>query len=120
NPDNGYADEPGQSRYSPEFITRYRQAQRERVERLDDVARGLIERRQSARRKIKEGVRDRAARLQAAHTPIMTVWRTDADLRCLDLSLDPSDRAPGSIWGRDPLVSNYGSVGFGRLCSPES
>src|SRR5690606_7567091 len=99
---------------------RYRNAQRARVERLDDVARRLIERRQSARRRVKEGGAGRALRLQAAHTPIMTVWRTDADLRCLDLTLDPSDRAPGSIWGNDPLVSNYGAVGFGRLCSPES
>ncbi len=120
NPDNGYVAAPGESRYADDFIQRYRKAQRARVERLDELARGLIERRQSARRRVKEGESDRALRLQAAHTPIMTVWRTDADLRCLDLSLDPSDRAPGSIWGADPLVSNYGAVGFGRLCSPES
>lgn len=120
NEDNGYAAEPGQSRYAPEFVERYRQAQRARVERLDDLARDLIQRRQSARRQIKEGATERNLRLQAAHTPIITVWRTDADLRCLDLSLDPSDRAPGSVWGSDLLVSNYGAVGFGRLCSPES
>lgn len=120
NPDNGYSSEPGRSRYAPDFIERYRQAQHARVERIDNMARQLIERRQSARRLVKEGATARALRLQAAHTPIITVWRTDADLRCLDLSLDPSDRAPGSIWGNDPLVSNYGAVGFGRLCSPES
>jgi len=120
NPDNGYVAEPGKSRYAPEFIERYRKAQRARVGRIDDLARQLIERRQSARCQVKEGATQRALRLQAAHTPIITVWRTDADLRCLDLSLDPSDRAPGSIWGNDPLVSNYGAVGFGRLCSPES
>ncbi|WP_226954876.1 alpha/beta hydrolase [Mesopusillimonas faecipullorum] len=120
NPDNGYVAEPGQSRYSTDFIQRYRDAQRLRVERIDAVAHGLIARRQAARRQVKEGAIDRGLRLQAAHTPIITVWRTDADLRCLDLSLDPSDRSPGSIWGNDPLVSNYGAVGFGRLCSPES
>lgn len=120
NPENGYVSESGKSRYGREFIERYRKAQRERVERLDALARDLIERRQGARRQVKEGAADRALRLRAAHTPIITVWRTDADLRCLDLSLDPSDRAPGSIWGNDPLVSNYGAVGFGRLCSPES
>lgn len=120
NPDNGYAAEPGKSRYAPDFVERYRKAQQARVARIDDIARQLIERRQSARRQIKEGATQRALRLQAAHTPIITVWRTDADLRCLDLSLDPSDRAPGSIWGNDPLASNYGAVGFGRLCSPES
>lgn len=120
NPDNGYISEPGQSRYAGDFIERYTTAQRRRVERIDAIARDLIGHRQSARRQIKEGSTDRAVLLQAAHTPIITVWRTDADLRCLDLSLDPSDRAPGSIWGSDPLASNYGAVGFGRLCSPES
>src|SRR5690606_34993457 len=120
NPDNGYVSEPGKSRYAARIIQDYRKAQPGRVERLDEIARGLIDRRQSARRQVKEGATERAVRLQAAHTPIITVWRTDADLRCLDLSLDPSDRAPGSIWGNDPLVSNYGAVGFGRLCSPES
>src|SRR5207253_1447522 len=47
-------------------------------------------------------------------------WRTDADLRSFDLSLDPSDRAYGSLWGTDPFASNFGSVGFARICSPES
>jgi hypothetical protein len=56
----------------------------------------------------------------AAHTPLMTIWRTDADLRCFDLSLDPSDRRYGSLWGADPFASNYGSVGFARCCSPEA
>ena len=120
NPDNGYVAAPGQSRYASDFVERYRKAQRARVERIDDLARALIARRQSARRKIKEGATDKALRLQAAHTPIITVWRTDADLRCMDLGIDPSDRAAGSVWGNDPLASNYGAVGFGRLCSPES
>ena len=120
NRENGYRPEPGDSRYAAEFVARYRQAQRDRVARLDEVARNLISGRQAARKQVKEGGGGRAERLRAAHTPIMTVWRTDADLRCLDLSLDPSDRAPGSVWSPDMLASNYGAVGFGRLCSPES
>jgi hypothetical protein len=24
------------------------------------------------------------------------------------------------LWGANPIVSNYGSVGFGRVCTPES
>ena len=44
----------------------------------------------------------------------------DADLRCFDLSLDPSDRKYGSLWGTDPFASNYGAVGFARVCTPES
>ena len=54
----------------------------------------------------------------SSHQQIFQVWRTDADLRCFDLSLDPSDRRFGSVWGARPMVSNVGSVGFGRICTP--
>jgi hypothetical protein len=50
----------------------------------------------------------------------MTVWRTDADLRCWDPNIDPSHRAVGSIWGENPIASNYGAVGFARFCTPEA
>ncbi|VCU69475.1 hypothetical protein PIGHUM_01537 [Pigmentiphaga humi] len=120
NPANGYRPR-GTARYAPEFVERYKQAQCTRVARLDDIARELISQRLAARKAIK-GREDatQAERRLAAHTPVMTVWRTDADLRCMDLSLDPSDRHPGSLWGRDPYASNYGAVGFARFCTPES
>ncbi|MGF6997550.1 alpha/beta hydrolase [Paraburkholderia sp. GAS32] len=120
NPENGYSREPGATRYSAEFVSRYRDAQRDRVARLDRMARQLIAVRQDARQAVKDKVATRQQKLVANHTPVMTVWRTDADLRCLDSSLDPSDRKPGSLWSPNPVISNYGSVGFGRLCSPES
>ncbi|WP_175889424.1 alpha/beta hydrolase [Burkholderia cepacia] len=120
NPANGYSREPGQTRYSPEFVARYRQAQRDRVVRLDETAHALIAIRQDARRAIKEQRATSGQKAEANHTPILTVWRTDADLRCLDQNLDPSDRSPGSLWSSNPITSNYGSVGFGRLCSPEA
>ena len=72
-----------------------------------------------ARRKAKDGGSEQLRRL-GAHTPIMTVWRTDADPRRFDLSIDPSDRAYGTLWGRDPRSSNYGAVGFARNCTPSS
>jgi hypothetical protein len=50
----------------------------------------------------------------------MTIWRTDADLRSWDLSLEPSPRAYGSLWGGNPVSSNWGNVAFARSCSPES
>ncbi|KER68554.1 hypothetical protein HR51_26905 [Burkholderia cepacia] len=116
---NGFRRPPESSRYTPEFIERYRRAQRERVARLDQRARELVERRQSARARLKEAP-TRTDKQFASHGPILTVWRTDADLRCWDTSLDPSDRLVGSLWGADPSVSNLGSVGFGRLVTPES
>src|SRR5438477_4637386 len=44
-----FRSKPGASRYSPEFVQRYREAQVARVSRLDDRARALITRRMNAR-----------------------------------------------------------------------
>jgi pimeloyl-ACP methyl ester carboxylesterase len=111
-PANGFADAPDGARYAPEFVERYRRAQRTRVEALDAVARKRIAERLAAR---KSGDRRRGS-----FQSVMTIWRTDADLRCWDLQIDPSDRNFGSLWGRDPFSSNYGAIGFARLCTPES
>jgi hypothetical protein len=116
---NGYA-EGGKARYAADFITRYRAGQRKRVEALDAFALEQVRQRGEARQRIKSGNARRGDEARAAHTPIFPVWRTDADLRCWDLSIDPSDRLAGSLWGTNPFTSNYGSIGFGRVCTPES
>jgi hypothetical protein len=118
-PDNGYKPD-GKSRYAPEFVTRYRAAQADRVRRIDDIALGHVSRRADARRRVKEGGTKALDLALSAHSPIFPVWRTDADLRCWDLTIDPSDRPAGSLWGNNPYASNYGSIGFGRICTPES
>ena len=119
NPDNGFRKPPESSSYSAEFIKAYRNAQKERVARLDAWAKHCVHERITARKRLKEGP-DRSAMRVASHTPIITLWRTDADLRCFDLSLEPTSRAYGTLWGANPLVSNYGSIGFGRTCTPDS
>src|SRR5207245_7685829 len=48
NPDNGYEPVPLPSHYSPEFLTRYREAQRARVARLDALARTHVDRQRGA------------------------------------------------------------------------
>lgn len=116
-PDNGFA--RGGARYAPGFVDRYRTAQVGRTARLDAMAREQTAERAEARRRLKAGG-GREDRIRTAHTPIFTVWRTDADLRCWDTSLDPSDRRLGSLWGADPAASNYGGIGFGRVCTAES
>jgi hypothetical protein len=116
---NGFRMPPDSARYSADFIECYRAAQRQRVARIDAHARDLIERRQAARHRLKTSGAN-ADRALAAHGAIFQVWRTDADLRSWDISLDPSDRFVGSLWGADPFVSNLGSVGFGRIVTPES
>lgn len=108
----------GGASYVADFLERYRAAQRERVARIDEKARSLIRERMSEKKRIKSG--EDGDQLKANYSGVFEVWRTDADLRCFDLSLDPSDRRWGSVWGADPLVSNVGSVGFARVCTPES
>jgi pimeloyl-ACP methyl ester carboxylesterase len=118
-PTNGFVEPPASAHYAPQFLERYRAGQHARVARLDAIAKDLIAARMEARKKAKDGG-DEHLRRRGAHTPIMTVWRTDADPRCFDLSIDPSDRAYGTLWGRDPRASNYGAVGFARNCTPEA
>lgn len=119
NPKNGWKPPPESSSFSPEFLERYRAAQIERVKRIDAFARKAVERKQAARKRSKESP-NRADAVLAAWSPIFMVWRTDADPRCFDLSLDPNDRVYGTLWGGNPVASNYGSVGFARVCTPES
>jgi hypothetical protein len=121
---NGYDPATRRARYAPEFITRYRAAQRQRVARIDGIAQRLLQERMRARRAVKDPTLPPPAlqeqQRRAAWAPIFQVWRTDADLRSWDTALDPSDRQPGSLWGNDPMVSNYGSVAFARVVTPES
>ena len=119
-PRNGFVEPPGAANYTSDFLARYREGQKARVARLDAIAKDLIAARIDARNKTKDSGGDEALRRRAAHTPIMTVWRTDADPRCFDLSIDPSDRKYGTLWGKDPRTSNYGAVGFARNCTPEA
>ncbi|MGY1717238.1 hypothetical protein ACI78R_22465 [Geodermatophilus sp. SYSU D01106] len=118
-PDNGFAPPGETSSYAPEFVARYREAQAARIARLDAVARGLADEADAARRRSRssEDPRDRRAALAPR---LLTVFRTDADLRSVDLSLDPNDRPYGSLFGRRPDLTNYGLLGFGRLSTPDA
>lgn len=115
---NGYA--PEGARYAAGFVTRYRAAQRARVERIDAAARAMIRTRMAAREAARTGEVDDPTRLAAGWQQIFEVPRTDADLRNWDLTLDPTDRSLGSLWGRDPFRTNMNGVGFGKVCTPES
>ena len=118
-PTNGFRDAPEVSSYAPDFVQRHKVGQVARLQRLDAHARALVEERQAARRKGKAGG-GAVERMRGAYQPVIQIWRTDADLRSWDLALEPSDRKYGSLWGADPYASNFGAVGFARLCTPES
>ncbi|MBI1818414.1 MAG: alpha/beta hydrolase [Deltaproteobacteria bacterium] len=126
-PDNGYRQPPESSRYAPEFVTRYRAAQRGRVERLDAIARAGLRQRHEARGKIattdfgKRPWSEQAGALRGAVVcPYMVVYRTEADLRAFDLSLDPSARDAGSLFSYRPDLSNYMEFGFSRVQTPRA
>ena len=63
---------------------------------------------------------DEHLRRVGAHTAIMTVWRTDADPRCFDLSIDPSDLPTGPCGVRTRAPGLRRAVGFARNCTPEA
>ncbi|GAA3546108.1 hypothetical protein GCM10022222_32210 [Amycolatopsis ultiminotia] len=118
-PANGFAAPPASSGYSAEFVQRYRAAQRDRVARIDAVARGHLARTAEARAAFKK-TGDAADRRRSLDPRIITVYRTDADLRTVDLTLDPSERPYGSLFGKRPDLINYGRTGFGRFTTPEA
>ena len=118
--ENGFAEPPADSSYEAEFRTRYRSAQRERVERLDRYAQDLIDARLAARKRIKSGSTDSTTIRQATSVKFFPIYRTEADLRYTDLSLDPSRRDYGSLMSRRPDITNYGPFGFARIITPDA
>lgn len=118
-PANGFAEPPGSSCYTEEFLDRYRAAQHDRVARVDAVARAHLADTAAARKAFKAGGRAEDRRRSLAPR-VITVFRTDADPRTVDLALDPSERPYGSLFGKRPDLINYGLVGFGRLATPEA
>ncbi|SDF46667.1 hypothetical protein SAMN05216553_101769 [Lentzea fradiae] len=112
-PANGFREPPEQARYSPEFVERYREGQQARVRRIDAVALAHVDAQQAAGD-------DQGSRRAADTVPVIPVYRTDADLRSVDLSIDPNDRLYGSLFGRRPHRGNYRLPGFARVVTPAS
>jgi alpha-beta hydrolase superfamily lysophospholipase len=121
NPDNGWRPWPEPCRYDREWLARYRAAQRDRIARLDAIARDSIEaaRRAHAAGRDLDRQRDPAAwrylRQRAVHTRYLVIYRTLADPAYLDLTIDPDERPMGSLFAfPDPLDANYGRGGLAR------
>ena len=110
---------PRRREYDEEFVARYRRAQAARVERIDERARSWVAEARSANRAFKQDD-DPADRRRAIAPRMLTTYRTDADLRNVDLRLDPNARPYGSLFGRRPDLTNYGLVGFGRLATADA
>jgi pimeloyl-ACP methyl ester carboxylesterase len=81
--------------YAADFVARYRSGQELRNQAITDWCKTELARLRAA------GALDRA----------FSVYRTWADLRFLDLALDPSERSAGCYFG-DPRVANYTPFGL--------
>jgi hypothetical protein len=121
NPDNGWRPWPSPCSYDKGWLAGYRAAQRERIARLDQVARDSIEAAERAGRTLR-GI-DKASdprewrywRQRAVHARYMVIYRTLADPAYLDPTIEPDDRPLGSLFAfPDPLDGNYGRFGLAR------
>ena len=94
--------------YDHAFLDRFRNAQQARYERIDQWV----------------GERLRLLRGQsipgAARDEVFVVYRTHADPRFLDLTIDANDRQVGSVWGSGAAGAravNYAASQMGRVTS---
>ena len=124
---NGFKTPPQQSRYSADFMQRYRAVQVARCARIDAMARRHIAEANAGRAAMRapefaaKSADDRnySAR-RAMASRYMVVYRTQANPSYLDLSIDPSERAVGSIISPRPDLANYSAFGLGRIVTPDA
>jgi len=97
---------PNQPPYSADFIAAYRAAQLARVRRITHWVKDTLD----ALRRRGGPETERA----------FNVHRTMADLRFLDLAIDPNDRTQGVSFIGNPESANSGPAGFARFCTLRS
>lgn len=128
NPKNGYRPFPQPSAYDRDWLAGYREKQRERNRRLDDIAHAYLEEQSRFRTRMRDadfaslpdderGEIARRARLWR----YMIIYRTLANPAYLDPGIDPSPRPLGSIFSPgDPIIGNYGPGGLARTMTPRA
>lgn len=126
-PRNGFRPAPEWSRYDPEFLKRYRQAQIARVARIDVRAHAMIAEQTNAETTMTtpsfQSLSVEAQRLiaqRAAHQPLLVTHRTMANPNYVDNSLDPSPRGYGCLLSERPDLMNFQLSGFGRVLTPDA
>jgi hypothetical protein len=126
-PRNGFRIPLAGIRYDPAFIERYRDAQRQRVRRLDEAARAALDAQSAAASELAALAGDAplSRRLElerlAAQVPFLTIYRTTADPAMVDLTIDPDDRIAGGHDGHQrPDLQNWSTAGFARYLTPRA
>lgn len=127
NPANGFREPPTPSKYSEEFIQRYRAAQTARVARIDAIARRYIEEQRYFQELVRQPEFDTLPLERRAFISrralvgrYMEIHRTEANLAYTDLSIYPSARDYGSLWSPRPDLFNYMEAGFGKYQTPRA
>lgn len=127
NPANGFRFPPEETHYPPEFLARYRDAQRARVARIDAIARDHIEQQRFFKQLMADSSfkqfrpeQQLAIRRRAILGKYLLIHRTMANPICVDLSLDPSDRVRGSLRSSEPEVFNFTEYGYARYLTPRA
>lgn len=127
-PRNGYVPmHRGASKYSADFLVEFRAAQEARCERIDRRCLEWCEESRYWRGKIKEAMSGAAmsteeklmAQRRGLTRRYLLIYRTLADPRYLDPTIDASSRPLGSVFahgGRDTVSANYGD-GLARSMS---
>ena len=93
--------------YPPEFMSRYRQGQTSRMEKIT----AWVQKRLDEVKKLNHPV---------AHDLPFIVWRTEADPLYLDLTLESNLRTRGNNRGDDTFALNYAPKAQGRFTSLRS
>ena len=126
-PANGFRPAPEWCEYDPDFVQRYRAAQLARVARIDARARALIAEQLDAEATRSDpafaqlpSARQRSVLQRAAFQPVMTIYRTMANLHYVDRRLEPSPRAYGCLLSDRPDLMNFQLTGFGRVQTPDA
>jgi len=126
-PSNGFRTPPEWTEYDEAFVKRYRDAQRARVARIDEIARAHV----SAARDAAEHAgapsfealplrEQQLVQRRQAFEPIMVVYRTMASLAYVDKRIEPSERAYGSLLSPRPDLMSFKALGFARTVTPRA
>lgn len=115
------------SEYDEAFVKAFRAAQLARVARIDAIARAMIAENRRAEELHNDpdfaklpAARQREVLRREAFEPVLTIYRTMANIHYVDRHLDPSARDYGSIFSPRPDLMNWKFFGFGRQATPHA
>ena len=115
------------SAYDDAFVKIFRAAQLARVARIDAIARAMIAENRRAEELHNDpdfsklpAARQREVLRREAFEPVLTIYRTMANIHYVDRHLDPSARDYGSIFSPRPDLMNWKFFGFGRQATPHA